>query len=123
MITLPQEIISIIYNTVDYASQCNLRISSTKFLFLPKPSFYKSTQWTSFHTHVRNQFQYTHQVMQQDESGQSCNADLLIQQFTNLPFFAQKRVRKEMKLVLQTISILMSFTMRQRFHALIHHSN
>ena len=123
MIALPQEIISIIYNTVDYASQCNLRISSTKFLFLQKPSFYKSVQWILFHTHVRNQFQYTHQVMTQDESCQSSNADLLVQQFTNLPFFAQKRARKEMKLVLQTISILMSFTMRQRFHALIAPSN
>lgn len=115
---LPYNALCMLHQKLNFRKQCFLRLTCAHLKFLPISDFSKSSDWDIFQNHVLKQFHYTHEVLQKgilQDNQSEADAMVLMSAFQELPYHAKRKVCKEMKIVLQTISILLRFDVRQKF--------
>ena len=114
MITqLPYEITSLICTYLNPQDHWSLKCSSLKFKFIQIPHFFSSPQWLAFVQLVGKKFQLCASVLKHPQSTLDLSDFMMI--YADLPEFAKKKAKSQMKLVLQTISIFMDTRSNEQF--------
>lgn len=121
--SLPNEIMQVIHALLDYNSQCILRLTTSACRFLHVPSYFQSTDWSEFKRYVQDLFDQTHEIMQTTNHANTkmnkSSPDNLLCEFQKLHEIGKRRVKKSMKIVIQTISILMTRNAQQQLLTLL----
>ena len=114
MITqLPHEITRLICTNLNPQDHWSLKCSSSKFNFIQIPHFFSSPQWLAFVQLVGKKFHMCATTLKHSQS--TLDLSDFMMTYADLPEFAKKKAKSQMKLVLQTISIFMDTHSNKQF--------
>ena len=103
---MPNEINEYIYNCLPYKTQCLLR-TTTKQLCFAKQDFFLTSEWKYFRLQVPVVFERCHELFVCQTIHDCSTMTNLYMLFEDLPMEGKKRAWKDMKIMLQVISIFL----------------
>lgn len=110
---LPHEITRLICTNLNPQDHWSLKCSSSKFNFIQIPHFFSSPQWLAFVQLVGKKFHMCATTLKHSQS--TLDLSDFMMTYADLPEFAKKKAKSQMKLVLQTISIFMDTHSNRQF--------